>query len=241
MPQHGVDEGAPDRGAAGGGDAPRIDPSFLALPLGEMAAAALERARSWGRSTPTSGRSGFREQVIRLRDAQLDGVNDSAQAGISIRVVHEGTWGFAAGVVQTPEAAARLAEQAVRVAQVSRPVNFEPVVLAPEPSYGSREWVSAYEIDPFDVPDAEKIALLTRRSRQLMDADGVDHVDTYLQAVKENKFYTDTDGTITTQQRVRVHAVFEAVTVDADGVHGTPGAFESMRTLAPPAGRGWEY
>jgi TldD protein len=59
--------------------------------------------------------------------------------------------------------------------------------------------------------------------------------------VKENKFYADTNGTVTIQQRVRVHPVVEAVAIDAEGKYGTPGAFESMRTLAPPAGRGWEY
>ena len=46
-----------------------------------------------------------------------------------MRVVHRGTWGFAAGTVQTPEAAVRLVEQAVRVAEVSA-VNREPVVCA---------------------------------------------------------------------------------------------------------------
>jgi TldD protein len=235
-----VDDGAAADGSAHE-DARRIDPAFLALPLREMAQAALARARELGAEHADFRCEQIREQLIRLRDGQLDGVNDSAEAGISVRVVHEGTWGFAAGVVQTPEAAARLAEQAVQVAQVSRPVNAEPVVLAAEPSYGERVWVSAYEIDPFDVPDAEKIALLTRWSRRLLDASGVNHVDASLHAVKENKFYADTNGTVTTQQRVRVHPAVEAVAIDAEGVHGTPGAFESMRTLAPPVGRGWEY
>jgi len=227
--------GAPDA------DTARVDPGFLALPLREMARSALDAARRLGADHADFRAERIREQTIRLRDAQLDGVSDSAQAGICVRVVHEGTWGFAAGVVQTPEAAARLAEQAVQVARVSRPVNVEPVALAPEPSYGERTWVSAYETDPFDVPDTEKLALLTAWSRRLLAAEGVDHVDAQLHAVKENKFYADVHGTTTIQQRVRVHPRLEAVTVDAAGVHGTPGAFESMRTLAPPAGRGWEY
>jgi TldD protein len=54
--------------------------------------------------------------------------------------------------------------------------------------------------------------------------------------VLENKFYADTAGTMTTQQRVRIHPEFTAVNVDRGA-----GAFSSMRTLAPPAGRGWEY
>lgn len=54
--------------------------------------------------------------------------------------------------------------------------------------------------------------------------------------VHENKFYADTAGTVTTQQRVRLHPEFTAVAVD-----GTTGEFDSMRTIAPPVGRGWEY
>ncbi len=242
--QHGAGQGARDGGGHGvgeSGDVSRIDPSFRELPLREMAQAALERARQLGAEHADFRSERIREQMIRLRDGQLDGVNDGAEAGIAVRVVHEGTWGFAAGVVQTPQAAARLAEQAVQVARVSRPVNFEPVVLAAEPSYGERVWVSSYQIDPFEVPDAEKIALLTEWSRRLLDADGVDHVDAYVHAVKENKFYADTNGTITKQQRVRLGPGVNAVSVDADGKYGTPGAFESMSSLAPPVGRGWEY
>ncbi|HEV2347441.1 MAG TPA: TldD/PmbA family protein [Actinocrinis sp.] len=238
MPEHGVNQVAP---GPPGGDLSRVDPSFLALPLREMARAALDRARELGAQHADFRSERIREQMIRLRDGQLDGVNDGAEAGISVRVVHAGSWGFAAGVVQTPEAAARLAEQAVAVARVSQPVNFEPVVLAAEPSYGERVWVSSYRIDPFEVPDTEKIAVLTEWSQRLLDADGVDHVDAFVQAVKENKFYADTNGTTTIQQRVRVYPGLEAVTVDAEGKYGALGAFDSMSTVAPPVGRGWEY
>jgi len=215
---------------------PSLDPTFAALPLRELAEAALARARELGVDHADLRSERIREQSIRLRDAELDGVNESVDSGLAVRVVHRGTWGFAAGTVQTPEAAVRLVEQAVRVAEVSAPVNTEPVVLAPEPSHGEQTWISAYEIDPFDVSDAEKIALLSDWSRRLLAAEAVAHVDAHLQAVRENKFYADTNGTVTTQQRVRLHATLEAVAVDEE-----TGAFETMRTLAPPVGRGWEF
>ena len=218
---------------------PELDPTFTALPLSEMAEAALTRARELGAEHADFRSERVRERRIRLRDGQLDGTNDSVDSGISVRVVHEGTWGFAAGVVQTPEAAAALAEQAVQVARISRPVNSEPVVLAPEPSYGEQVWISSYEIDPFDPPragEADPVDLLTEWSQRLLAADGVDHVDASLQAAKENKYYADTNGTVTTQQRVRVQVELTAVAVD-----GVTGAFESMTTIAPPVGRGLEY
>jgi TldD protein len=96
--------------------------------------------------------------------------------------------------------------------------------------------VSSYEIDPFELHEAERIARLAELSERLMASDGVDHVDASLMHVLENKFYADTSGTMTTQQRVRTHPEFTVVNVDRG-----EGAFSSMRTLAPPAGRGWEY
>ncbi|HEV2639578.1 MAG TPA: TldD/PmbA family protein [Actinocrinis sp.] len=218
---------------------PELDPTFTAQPLARMAEAALARAGELGVEHADFRTERIREQMIRLRDGQLDGQNDSVDSGISVRVVHEGTWGFAAGVAATPEAAVRLVEEAVQVARISQPVNSEPVVLAPEPSYGEQTWISSYEIDPFDPAGSggvDATALLAEWSRRLLAASGVDHVDAMLQAVKENKFYADTRGTVTTQQRVRLYPRLEAMCVDP----GT-GAFESMRTLAPPVGRGLEY
>ena len=215
---------------------PSLDPTFAALPLRELAEAALAKARELGVDHADLRSERIREQSVRLRDAELDGVNESEDSGLAVRVVHRGTWGFAAGTVQTPEAAVRLVEQAVRVAEVSAPVNTEPVILAPEPSHGEQVWISDYEIDPFEVPDSEKVALLGDWSRRLLAADAVSHVDAFAHAVKENKFYADTNGTVTTQQRVRMHVAIEAVAIDE-----ATGAFETMRTLAPPVARGWEF
>ena len=215
---------------------PSLDPSFAALPLRELARVALDRARELGVDHADLRSERIRQQTIRLRDAELDGVHESVDSGLAVRVVHRGTWGFAAGTVLTPEAAVRLVEQAVRVAEVSAPVNQEPVVLAPEASHGDRTWISSYEVDPFEVPDTEKIALLADWSKRLLAADAVTHVDATVIAVKENKFYADTNGTTTTQQRVRLYPWLEAVAVDE-----STGAFETMRTLAPPVGRGWEF
>ena len=40
------------------------------------------------------------------------------------------------------------------MARVSRPLVRAPVELAPEPVHAERTWVSAYEVDPFEVPEA---------------------------------------------------------------------------------------
>ncbi|MDT3399820.1 TldD/PmbA family protein [Streptomyces sp. B1866] len=218
-----------------------IDPTFLALPLRPLADAALARARSLGAEHADFRVERVRGASLRLRDGRPSGASDTTDLGYAVRVVHGGAWGFASGVDLTPDAAARVAGQAVAMARLSARVTAaagsdERVELADEPVHGDRVWVSSYEVDPFDVPDAEKTGLLAEWSGRLLGAAGVDHVDATLMTVQENKFYADTAGTTTTQQRVRLHPELTAVAVAADS-----GAFESMRTLAPPAGRGWEY
>ena len=76
-----------------------------------------------------------------------------------MRVVHDGTWGFTSSPDVTVDEAVRLARAAVDVARTSRPLNTEPVELADEPVYADVTWVSAYDVDPFAVDPAEKVAL----------------------------------------------------------------------------------
>jgi TldD protein len=213
-----------------------IDPTFVALPARELADAALQRARDLGAEHADFRLERIRGADFSVRDGQLDSTSDSQDLGLAVRVVHEGTWGFASGVERTPDAAARLAEQAIATAKISRVLRRDRVELAGEPSYADATWISSYEIDPFEVPESERIGRLIELSERLLAADGVDHVDASLAHVLENKFYADTAGTTTTQQRVRTHPQFTAVHVDRGA-----GAFYSMRTVAAPAGRGWEY
>jgi TldD protein len=213
-----------------------LDPSFLALPTRELATAALHRAEQLGASHADFRLERIRLAGVSLRDGQLDSTSDTEDVGLAVRVVHNGAWGFASGIARTAQAAAELAEQAVATAELSQPLSIDPVQLAPEPTYADVIWVSAYDVNPFDVPEADRLARLTELSERLLAADGVDHVDAQLLSVLENKFYADSAGTTTTQQRVRIHPAFTAVNVDRGA-----GAFSSMRTLAPPAGRGWEY
>src|SRR6266700_3944851 len=156
---------------------PDVDPSFLALPAGQLADAALGRARELGAQHADFRLERIRTGVLRLRDAKLDTSVDSEDLGLAVRVIHDGAWGFASGIERTPDAARRLAEQAVAAAKVSRVLSDDPVTLAPEPVYADATWLSSYQVNPFDIGDVERGA---------------------------RKFY-------------------------------------SMRTIAPPVGRGWEF
>ncbi len=211
---------------------PVVDPDFMVLPLAPCTDAALVAGARHSEPTHADVRvESNRAHLIRLRDGRLEGSHDGMDSGLAVRVVVDGSWGFAACAELTPEAAADAAVRAVQLARVSRALNSQPVELAAEPVQPNGVWVSSYVVDPFAVPDADKIALLAEWSRGLLAADGVDHVDASVYAVKERRYYADLAGTRTVQQRVRLEPVVTAV-----GVDRATGSFET-HALAGPAGR----
>lgn len=212
-----------------------VDDDFLALPLNRLADAALAAARAGGASYADLRVHAITTEIVNLRNGELESAVLDRDIGLAVRVIVDGTWGFASHAGLSPEIAADCARHAVGVAVTLSALNAERIELSDEPVYLDAHWVSDYRIDPFAVPTAEKIGLLGEYSGRLLAADGVDHVSAHVHTVKEQTFYADTFGSSITQQRVRTQPVLEAVAVDP-----AAGSFESMRTLAPPTGRGWE-
>ena len=212
-----------------------IDAAFLDLPRDQLAEAALTAAKTAGASYADLRIHRISTEIVQLRDGELETAVVSREVGLAVRVIVGGTWGFASHAELAPSVAAETARRAVHVATTLAALNAESVELAAEPVYSDVSWVANYQIDPFDIPAADKIATLQEYSGRLLAADGINHVSAGVIAVKEQTFYADTFGSSITQQRVRVMPSLEAVTVDA-----AAGSFDSMRTLAPPMARGWE-
>lgn len=212
----------------------QVDPSFLALPFRSLGDVALARAQELGATHADFRFERVRYQDLAARDGVLQSASDREDLGFAVRVIHGGAWGFAAGVVLTEDEARRVADSAIAVARVAAEMTSAPVELAPEPVHADATYVSAYDVDPFGVPVAEKAAVLIGWTDRLRTGAAVDHASAYLQQVLENKYYADLHGTRTTQQRVRLQPGFEAMGAGAD-------TFDSMASIAPPVGRGWEY
>lgn len=210
-----------------------IDESFRCLPIEELAAAALGHAERLG-ATHADFRVHRKRQGRRmLRDLDLDTSSEDEIIGMAVRVIHGGAWGFASDIALTTDTAREIAERAVATARISAALTPRPVELAAEPVH-TGEWVSAYEVDPFEVAESDRIGRLRELSRTLLAHDAVTHTRAMLMWVNEASAYLDLTGTTVMQQRVRCYPTFEASSV-------TDAGFSSMRTLAPPVGRGWEY
>ena len=211
-----------------------VDSDFLDLPLDNLSDAAIDAARSLGASHVDVRIERTRTGILSLRDAKTDTQSDEVITGIGVRVIYNGAWGFASSPDLTKDMAAKLADISISMAKESKPLATELISLVPEPVYSNKSWVSSYDIDPFLVSPEEKNNRLMELSSSLLSAKSINHVNANTHFVKEQKYYADSYGTKTTQQRVRIQTQIEAVSVGKDG-------FESIRTLAQPAGYGWEW
>ena len=179
-------------------------------------------------------------RLVRTRTALHSRRDDEAQAevdhdsvALGVRVIRNGCWGFAATDVLTPDSVAGTARRAMGLAAVARPTVTQPVRLTPEPVHRGH-WRSTYEVDPFDLSPRERADFLAWGCDLLLAHDAVDHAEAHVMAVREQTDYVDSAGTAVSQTRVRTHAEFSGISVRA-------GSFDTLRTIAPPVGRGWEF
>ena len=74
----------------------RVDDDFRDLPLTQLADAALQHARELGAEHADLRVERVRSASLHLHDAQRSGGGDATDSGLAVRVVVDGTWGFAA-------------------------------------------------------------------------------------------------------------------------------------------------
>jgi TldD protein len=211
-----------------------VDPQFRELPLERWADLALAHGASLGAEHVLLRVHRLRSRRVALHDTTLDHAIDDLGLGLGVRVVHAGSWGFAATDVLSDAAVRDAVERAVAMARMTAPLARQKVALTPVVGAGWVEHVSSFDIDPTTVGVPEIVSTLQERAAALLTHPSVDHVDADVDAVNEATFVATSDGTFALQERVRIHP-----TITAHGAYGD--AFESLRTLAPPIGRGWEY
>ena len=101
-----------------------------------------------------------RSQTVGTRERRVQGLSDNETAGVGVRALVDGAWGFAATSDLSPDAVTAAARQAVAQARANRRAQVRPVELAPVTPTPNGEWRSPIQVDPFTVPVADKVALL---------------------------------------------------------------------------------
>jgi len=208
-----------------------IDPALKK----QMADVALNAARSKG-ATYTDVRIGrYLNQFIITREDKVQNIVNTESYGMGIRVIANGSWGFAATDKMDNTSIARTAELAVAIAKENSRILATPVELAPQKGYGEVSWKAPIEKNAFEVPIKEKVDLLLGVNDAAMKA-GATYINSFMFLVNEQKYFASTDGSYIDQDIHRIWPTFFITRIDQ-----ATGKFETRNALSAPMGMGYEY
>ncbi|PSR55871.1 TldD protein [Adhaeribacter arboris] len=200
-----------------------------------LADAALNAAKAKGATYADVRIGRYLQQYLFTREKQVQNIVNAESYGVGIRVLANGTWGFAATSNVTEAGIAKAAAQAVAIAQANAKFQKEPVQLAPVKGTGEVTWRTPIVKNAFAVPVAEKADLLLAANAKAME-NGTSFVNSNLFQINEQKYFASTDGSYIDQD---VHRIWPTFTVTA--VDKTTGKFRTREALSSPMGMGYEY
>lgn len=201
----------------------------------QLADAALNAARSGGATYADVRIGRYLNQFVVTRENRVQAIANTESFGVGIRVIANGSWGFAATNDVTPAGVARTAARAVAVAKANSKIITEPVQLAPQQGYGEVSWKTPNVKSVFEVPLKEKIDLLLSVNGAAMIG-GANFVNSAMLAINEQKYFASTDGSYIDQDIHRFYPNFNVTKIDK-----ASGKFETRRSLSSPVGMGYEY
>ncbi|TDH28824.1 TldD/PmbA family protein [Segetibacter sp. 3557_3] len=200
-----------------------------------MSDVALNAARSKG-ATYTDVRLGrYLNQFVVTREDKVQNTVNTESYGMGIRVIANGSWGFAATDNLDDDHIAATAALAVQIAKENARLLKEPVQLAPQVGYGEVSWKAPIEKNAFEVPVKEKADLLLSVNAAAMQ-NGANYINSILFVVNEQKYFASTDGSYIDQDIHRIWPTFTITKIDPK-----TGKFETRNSLSAPMGMGYEY
>jgi TldD protein len=177
----------------------------------------------------------YLRQSITTREKRVQNVLNSESTGAGIRVIVNGTWGFAASSDLSNDGIARAARQAVAIAKANSMAQTEPVRLAPVKGLGQVSWATPIGRNAMAVPVKDKVELLLGVNAAAMAA-GANFINSQLFIVNEQKYFASTDGSYIDQDVHRIWPNFNVTAIDK-----ASGKFRSRNALSSPMGMGYEY
>lgn len=212
-----------------------LEASITTAQKKQLADVALNTAKSLG-ATYTDVRIGrYLNQSVSTREKRVQGIQSSESFGVGIRVIANGTWGFASTNQVTTDGIDKATRQAVAIAKANSKFQKEPVKLAPVPGYGEVVWNTPIQKNPFEVPVSEKVDLLLNANSEAMK-NGANFVNSNLFQVNEQKYFASSDGSYIDQDIHRIWPTFTVSVIDR-----ASGQFKTRDALSAPMGMGYEY
>ena len=183
----------------------------------EIAVWALDTAAQRGATYADARIVDERQRSLSTKNGKVGHASDAESLGIGIRVIANGSWGFAASDSLERKAVEAAAAQAVAIAQASARVKAADVRLAPEKP-AVADWTAEHKIDPFTTSVGQNIDLLLSIDRELMAVKGVTLAETNLQFRRNDQWFYSSEGADIHQLRLVSGAGYTALSFQGNEI-----------------------
>jgi TldD protein len=204
----------------------------------DLADVALNVARQRGASYADIRFVRTLNNFVTTREKRVENVTNTESYGFGVRVLVDGTWGFAASRDVQKEEVARVAERAVSIARANKSIQRTRVTLVSVEKYPNAKYTTPVQRDPFTVPLTEKADYLLKVNAEAMKVKGAPgpiFVNSSMFFTKEEKYFASTEGSYVEQTLIRSFPSFTVTSVDPK-----TGRFEQRSSLGSPIGKGYE-
>jgi TldD protein len=194
---------------------------------------ALETARVRGATFADARVVDVRLRDLSTKNGEVGGLSEDESLGLSIRVIANGSWGFAATDRLTKEGVQACAAQAVAIARASSLAKLHDVVMVPEQAYVDT-WQNPFIKDPFAIPLERQLALLLAADAEMRRIKGVTISETSMQFRRLEQWYSSSIGSRIHQVKMQSGAGIVATTFSGDEIQkrSYPSSFGGQHQLA---------
>jgi TldD protein len=199
-----------------------------------LADAAISMAKDGGASYADFRLCRYQSEYLEVKERRLEESSTGVSAGFAVRVLLDGTWGYASSPLATVNEVKQATQRALVVAKASQRLQLRKFELEDVPVYQDR-WDMPMKSDPFLIPTDQKINKLMAINDAALKA-GANYATASFAFVREEKFFASSRGSRITQTRVRVMPETEVTVIDQ-----ATGHFSSRAGVAAPRGSGYDY
>src|SRR5215471_11780702 len=141
-----------------------------------------------------------REREITTKNGKPGHVASADSTGLGIRVLADGSWGFAATDDLTKGGIESAATLALEIARSGATARKHPVALAPEEKYEA-VWAAPIQVDPFSVSIDRQLGTLLAVDSILRSQPGISLAETQMHFESVHQVFVSTLGSVIDQKR----------------------------------------
>ena len=202
----------------------------------DLANLALEAALARSASYADARVMDIRERNLSVKNGQVGHVLEDESIGIGLRVIAEGSWGFASTDRLTRDGIQACAAEAVAIAKASAMAKRHDVVLAPEQAYVDT-WQNPFIRDPFRISVEQQIDLLLRADAEMRKVKGVTLAEGSMEFRRIEQLFVSSIGSVIHQVKMQSGAGIVATSFEGEEIQkrSYPNSFGGQHML-----RGYE-